>query len=177
MHLKKISDNKVKIRAAQVDELSSIQRLLVETWHDTYDAIYEVARVNEITSQWHSLQNLNKQIAQAGTVFLVLEQDTEIKATSFASCSEHGEIMLHRLYVLPQHHGQGIGAGLLSATVAAFATARLVRLEVEPENTKAIAFYKRHGFAIVGTAADCGVVGSQIKAIIMEKQLDGYPAV
>jgi len=42
-------------------------------------------------------------------------------------------------------------------------------LEVEEANDRAIAFYEREGFKRVDTTPDCGVKGSGIPAVIMEK--------
>ena len=46
------------VRTASERDLETIKALLVETWHATYDAIYGVERVNEITTEWHSVAAL-----------------------------------------------------------------------------------------------------------------------
>ena len=53
---------------------------------------------------------------------------------------------IDHLYVLPDHHRQGLGSALLRAAQAA--RPRL-ELWVFQRNTDAIAFYEAHGFAIV----------------------------
>jgi hypothetical protein len=60
------------------------------------------------------------------------------------------------------HAGQGQPAGR-------FPDVRKIRLEVEEANDRAIAFYEREGFKRTGTTPDCGVKGSGIPAVIMEK--------
>ena len=40
------------VRTASKRDLPAISRLLGETWHATYDAIYGAERVGEITGEW-----------------------------------------------------------------------------------------------------------------------------
>ncbi|SED26882.1 Ribosomal protein S18 acetylase RimI [Nocardioides exalbidus] len=62
-------------------------------------------------------------------------------------------VALERCYVHPDHHGSGVAILLMEATLeAARATgARGVWLGVSEENSRANAFYGRHGFEVVGT--------------------------
>lgn len=64
-----------------------------------------------------------------------------------------GGIELSHLYVLPEHHGRGIGAGLLSVVgdLARARGARELCIWVL-ERTAAVAFYRRHGALAVGRA-------------------------
>ena len=61
-------------------------------------------------------------------------------------------VALERCYVHPDHHGSGVAALLMTATLdAASATgAAGVWLGVSEENDRANAFYARHGFEVVG---------------------------
>jgi len=62
---------------------------------------------------------------------------------------------LTRCYVLPMYHGTGVAQMLLSATLAGYRGP--VRLTVSDQNSRAIHFYIRNGFAIVGdTSFQCG---------------------
>ena len=49
------------------EDLTSVRDLLVETWHDTYDAIYGVERVTEITNEWHALERLARELERRGS--------------------------------------------------------------------------------------------------------------
>ena len=53
--------------------------------------------------------------------------------------------------------------------IAAFPEATLMRLEVEPGNQGAIAFYEARGFRPAGRAGDCGGSGDGIAALMMER--------
>ncbi len=49
-----------------------------------------------------------------------------------------------------------------------------MRLEVEPQNAAAIAFYLSHGFTEVGRNENSGAGQSGIPALIFEKPLEGH---
>ncbi|KQU50806.1 hypothetical protein ASG72_13265 [Bosea sp. Leaf344] len=135
------------IRDAEAADLPAVRALLVETWHATYDGIYGWRRVAEITNAWHSLDNLQAQLAR-GEIFLVGLIGDEIIATASARLERDRAALLTRLYVLPARQGVGIGRTLLQVTLACFPHAPVARLEVESQNEPAIAFYERMGFAL-----------------------------
>lgn len=58
------------------------------------------------------------------------------------------------LYVQPRHQGQGKGSALLSACLQQLAAqgGESAWLTVNAENSNALAFYRRHGFADDGQA-------------------------
>jgi len=62
-------------------------------------------------------------------------------------------VELSKMYVLPDHHGGGAAAALMEAGIAwaAQAGARAVWLGVNQHNLRAQTFYRKHGFAVVGT--------------------------
>ncbi len=62
-------------------------------------------------------------------------------------------VSLERCYVHPDHHGSGVAARLMAATLEAAAAtgAAGIWLGVSEENDRANAFYARHGFERVGT--------------------------
>src|SRR5690349_16915252 len=61
-------------------------------------------------------------------------------------------VSLERCYVHPDHHGSGVAARLMAATLEAAAEsgAAGIWLGVSEENDRANAFYARHGFEVVG---------------------------
>jgi len=60
---------------------------------------------------------------------------------------------LQRFYVTPAHHGRGVADELMRQALASLGRDRLavLWLSVYSENPRAIAFYKKWGFHIVGT--------------------------
>ncbi|KAG1700617.1 Aspartyl/glutamyl-tRNA(Asn/Gln) amidotransferase subunit B [Nymphon striatum] len=50
-----------------------VQEILRDTWHATYDDIYGVAKVNEITENWHSMKRLKDMRHTPQSEFLVAD--------------------------------------------------------------------------------------------------------
>ncbi len=83
-------------------------------------------------------------------------------------------VEIGRLYVARGVQGRGIGRQLLGVACAAFVDATHFRLDVDPRNRRAIAFYARHGFVVTGEGEDCG--GSGLPHLVMERAQPRKPA-
>ncbi|MBZ9794098.1 GNAT family N-acetyltransferase [Mesorhizobium sp. ES1-4] len=160
------------VRTAGDRDLAAVQALLVETWHDTYDAIYGDGRVTEIANEWHSVASLKARLIKPNSEFLVADDGKRIGGMAFAETLDSGGVvMLRQLYVLPALQGRGIGGMLLDEIIESFPEAHCIRLEVEERNTRAVAFYQANGFVQAGRTENCGSAGSAIPALIYERAL------
>lgn len=157
------------IRTASERDLAPIRDLLVETWHATYDGLYGAERVTEITDRWHSIAALKARLVKPRSEFLVADDGKEIGGMAFATADADGRtVELRSLYVLPRHQGRGVGGLLLEEMIDSFPEASLIRAEVEPENGRAVAFYKACGFVEKGMAP--GSDGSDA-VMVMERPI------
>jgi ribosomal protein S18 acetylase RimI-like enzyme len=68
---------------------------------------------------------------------------------------EAGDLELKRIYVLPRFHGTQIGRDLMDGALAFAREAGAPRLliGVKADNNRALSFYRRLGFAEIGTRA------------------------
>jgi ribosomal protein S18 acetylase RimI-like enzyme len=160
------------VRTASKRDLEAVRALLVETWHDTYDAIYGAQKVTSITDDWHSLRALQDRLDRPHSEFLVADDGKVIAGMAFADMAE-GEksVVLRQLYVHPAHQGRGIGVMLLYEVEGSFPDADKVRLEVDEANAGAVRFYVGQGFSRVGKTENCGEPGSGIEASIYERPI------
>lgn len=155
------------VRTASERDLAAIRSLLVQTWHATYDAIYGSARVTEITDQRHSIAVLRTHLTLPNSEFLVADDGKEIGGMAFAVAEDGGAtVVLRQIYVLPRQQGRGIGGLLLDEVIESFPEGRLIRLEVEPANGRAVAFFEGQGFAARG-----GVRQGGAGTLVMERLL------
>lgn len=143
-----------------------MRALLVETWHDTYDRLIGAERVTELTDSWHSPEALSRQLAMDGTAFLVARDGGAIAGHLFADGRHMPVLLVRRVYVRPARQRQGIGTRLLQAAAAAFPQAEAMRLDVEADNAKGLAFYRREGFVVIAEKVEAG-----IPHLVMEKRL------
>lgn len=67
--------------------------------------------------------------------------------------AREGDVELRRIYLFSRFHGGGVGPGLMQVALeeARARGAKRVLLGVHPENARALAFYKRNGFFVIGT--------------------------
>lgn len=161
------------IRSASQADLAKVSALLGRSWHATYDAIYGVEKVSEITESWHSLDALKRRLARPDSEFVVADDGRRIGGMAYAAMDkdESDVVHLHQLYVDPDLTGQGIGRDLFAELETCFPAAKRMRLEVEPKNEGAVRFYSGLGFHEVGFTKNCGSDESGIPAMIMEKEL------
>ncbi|WP_295806644.1 GNAT family N-acetyltransferase [uncultured Nitratireductor sp.] len=160
------------LRTASERDLPALRTLLVETWHDTYDAIYGQARVNEITDVWHSLAALGARLKQPHSEFVLADNGRRIGGMAFAAAENKGqEVKLRQLYVHPECQGIGIGKALFAEIAQCFPEARFITLEVDEANSAARAFYARLGFEQTGRSEDCGEAGFDIPALVYRRML------
>ncbi len=161
----------VFIRSATERDLSQVQDLLRRAWHAAYDHIYGVEKVAAITDDWHSLANLKSNLARPWSEFLVADTGQALLGVAYARQSSEDFVMIHQLYVDPEHTGKGIGAQLLEECFEAFPEAKAFRLEVNAQNPNAVRFYERYGFKEVSRTENCGKDGSEMPAIVMERRI------
>jgi len=160
------------VRRASADDLDAVRQLLHDTWHATYDAAMGVEAVNDITSRWHSLENLSRQLADPDGCFLVAEYpDGTIVGHAGAVRKAADMVSLARLYVLPQQQGGGAGTALLEAVTDWAGQGTTIELEVETSNTPAICFYRKHGFCDDGQQVQCGGDPAAGQAIVMQRRV------
>jgi ribosomal protein S18 acetylase RimI-like enzyme len=86
----------------------------------------------------------------AGYTMLVFAEPSDDDVV--AAVSAHPAAELSKVYVLEGHHGAGVGAALIAASLAAARDRGVagVWLGVNQLNARANRFYEKNGFAIVG---------------------------
>ncbi|KNC20224.1 acetyltransferase [Arthrobacter sp. RIT-PI-e] len=86
-----------------------------------------------------------------GYSMVVLDQPTDTEV--LAALSHSPVVELSKFYVHPDHHGRGSAATLMTATLDLAAQSGLpgIWLGVNQENARALRFYTKSGFRIVGT--------------------------
>ena len=157
------------IERAAVEDVLTIKEVLRETWQDTYESLLPQAAIETITSQWHAPEPLKEQM-QNPDVYFAIARDGKIVAGVITAQGKDDAILVNRLYVRPQYQRRGIGQQLLESSYRAFRTAKRVRLMVEAENLKGIAFYTKHGFRETGRTTE-QIAGVCLENVVMERPL------
>ncbi|MCY3898865.1 MAG: N-acetyltransferase [Caldilineaceae bacterium] len=161
----------ITIQPAQVEEVQEIKQVLSKTWVDTYNSFLPVEVINKITSLWHSPEGLAVEIEDERVCFSVAKDEHgAILGLATAGRPTDEVVYIARLYVLPGHQRQGIGARLMDACVAAFPETETLRLEVEEQNEKGLSFYRKQGFREISRKEE-ELEGVSLTVVEMEKKL------
>ena len=143
----------ILLRKATEQDIPVIQHIAAVTWEPTYVPLIGRKQVDYMLGTMYSRLALLEQL-QAGDQFLIAEIGS--KDVAFVSYglipAQPVAYKLHKLYVLPDAHGKGIGKFLINEVVnkVRLAGGKSLALNVNRAN-KAKDFYERAGFIIKET--------------------------
>ncbi|MDB4951615.1 MAG: GCN5-related N-acetyltransferase [Gemmatimonadetes bacterium] len=149
----------VTIRAATVDDAAPLAALAERIFIDTYAPDTRAEDVAAFVAQAFGPEKQAAELADARSTYLVAEVDGRLAAYAFLRRTvdppfEVGPAPLEvaRFYVAHAWHGRGIAAALMDGVLreAALRGARTVWLFVWERNPRALAFYRKQGFTVVG---------------------------
>lgn len=136
-----------EVRRARVDDAEAISAVRIATWRTAYAHLLSaefLAAMPETSAMWRSVIERDRPIWVA---------ETEGRVFGIAAAREaQGEDAVRArelalLYVLEEFHGTGAGQALIDAALGD----EPAQLWVAEDNPRAIAFYRRNGFAPDGT--------------------------
>ncbi|MBD0255253.1 MAG: GNAT family N-acetyltransferase [Cytophagales bacterium] len=142
----------VAIGVAGEADLPTIRRIALRTWPVTFRSILSPAQIDYMLDWLYTEASLHGQLHRQGHTFLLARAGGE--PLGFASCEPNyqgtDKTKLHKLYVLPEAHGHGVGRALVDAVteIAQGHGNAALRLNVNRQNV-AIRFYRRLGFEVI----------------------------
>lgn len=140
--------SEVTIRRADVNDCELIRRLAEVVFPATYRTIITQSQIDYMMNWMYSIGSLRSQMQREGHIYNIAFRDSE--AVGYVSVQRESERLfhLHKIYVMPDAQGSGIGAKLFAAAVATIKqmcpSACRVELNVNRENS-AVGFYERLG--------------------------------
>jgi len=151
----------IGIRPAQNDDLPALTELAIRSFRMTYEAHNDPEVFNEYLSSTLTLENLGKELVDTNNVFLIAHDRSSGSILGYAKLrqsipgpgvEDRNAIEIERIYADPVRIGQGIGAALMHACLDASLQLGhdTIWLGVWKPNERAIGFYEKWGFKIVG---------------------------
>lgn len=140
------------IRQIKISELSIIQDLAKTIWPVAYKAILSKEQLDYMLNRFYSLEALKEQLEIKKHSFYIVEDENK-KPLGFVSYEldcEPQKTKIHKIYVLPETQGTGIGKKLfqLVKNQAKIANQNAIFLNVNKYNN-AKEFYQKLNFSIV----------------------------
>lgn len=164
----------ITIKEATAKDFKTIQEIAHKTWPDVYGEILSAAQLDYMLKAFYSVETLTDNMVNKGHHFiLAFEGDFCLGFASFQHDYLDKKVTrLHKIYLLPEAQGKGVGKLLVDA-VANYAKendSTVISLNVNRFN-KALTFYQKIGFEIVGEEDIELEHGYLMEDYKMEKQL------
>lgn len=126
-----------------------IQNLANITWPVTYGEIITPQQLDYMMELLYSRAALQKQMDKGDLFVIVYDDERPVAFASYsAKETDAGIYKLHKIYILPNQQGKGIGKLLISYITADIKPATALQLNVNRHN-KALHFYEKAGFSII----------------------------
>lgn len=148
-----------RLRRAGPADAETLSRLGAETFTITFGHLYPAEDLEAFLSQTHALPMVAKELADpAMASWLAEAEGVAVGYATVGPCKlPHPEVTpacgeLMRLYVLPAWQGEGVAATLFAEALAWLRAhcAGKLWIGVWSENARALRFYERAGFEVVG---------------------------
>ncbi|MDB6139892.1 MAG: Ribosomal protein acetylase RimI [Verrucomicrobiaceae bacterium] len=138
----------VRFESIGADRLPCIRELALAIWPCVYPGIISQEQITYMLDLRYSLEALRADHDKGVCFALVYVESQAVGFTAFEPRQENGEAFLHKLYLLPEFAGRGVGAQALQWVAEQARTLGLpsLRLFVNKHNTGAIRAYQRSGF-------------------------------
>jgi ribosomal protein S18 acetylase RimI-like enzyme len=166
----------VQITRATAADLPAIAELAGRIWRACYPGIISAEQIEYMLGRMYALATLREEISVQGVCFEQLwVNGTRAGFAAYGPTPDPEVLKLHKLYLLPEWQGRGLGSRLLAHCEAAARQlgARRLMLAVNKRNARAIAAYERNGFRRVeAVRSDIGG-GFVMDDFIFAKELAG----
>jgi diamine N-acetyltransferase len=174
------------VRATEAD-LPAISELAGFIWRACYPGIITHAQIDFMLARMYAPDLMREEIRSQGIRYDVMSVGGKMVGFASYGPSEAGTprcgvrtaqravptFKLHKLYLLPELHGRGLGSRLLQhgeREVRRLGAQRLI-LAVNKRNSKAIATYQRNGFVIAESVVTDIGGGFVMDDFVMAKEL------
>ncbi|WP_269533918.1 GNAT family N-acetyltransferase [Chitinimonas sp. BJYL2] len=161
------------MRAATPADIPAVATLAYEIWHAVYPAIIPAGQIDYMLAQRYHADALLAQMSGQDQWLDLLERDGALIGFCQYQRLDAARLKLDKLYLLPAHHGQGLGAAMLRHVDARALSLGFSQIElaVNKRNEAAITAYLRHGYTVAReTCVDIGG-GFVMDDFVMHKSL------
>lgn len=137
---------------ATARDFAVIQDIARLTWPETYGQILSREQINFMLEKFYSTAALTQNLADGHRIMILEHNGTPAGFYALQSGYKPGVAQLHKIYLLPEFHGRGMGSVMLSdaENLARILGDKTITLNVNRYNP-AQKFYSRHGFETVET--------------------------
>jgi len=151
-----------RIEACQMSDARALAQIGAATFLESFVEQIDGEAIIKHCETQHSSDVYSKYLsAPRGKAWIARYEETGVPIGYALNCEpeldeispQDGDVELKRIYAFPRFHGEGIGKALLDASIvhAREIGAPRLLLGTYEGNGRAVAFYKKNGFDIIGT--------------------------
>ncbi len=163
----------ILLRKAKEEDIAIISDLAEEIWPQTYSSYISEEQLRFMLDKMYNRDELLRQLQSDHSFLIASENGKDVGFAGFSLIDHtNNGYKLHKLYVLPEMHGKGVGRILIDEVVsqAALEGGKTIQLNVN-RNNNAKDFYLKAGFTIKETVnLDIGN-GFFMNDYVMEKAI------
>jgi ribosomal protein S18 acetylase RimI-like enzyme len=137
----------MNVREATDDDVGAIQRVAERAWEQDYPDILSRETAVDGVHEWYSEDSISRELDRADArIFVAEHAGTVAGFVHTVVAGEEGDIL--RVYVDPDHRGEGGGSSLVQAAVEQLRAAAVDRVQamVLVDNEAGNEFYDAQGF-------------------------------
>ncbi|MFC4815653.1 GNAT family N-acetyltransferase [Flavobacterium sp. GCM10023249] len=159
---------------ATKEQLAIVRDLAYAIWPATYGEILSKEQLEYMLDNFYAISSLEEQINNGHVFLLIQDEGVNLGFAAYeVNCKDSGKTKLHKIYVLPQTQGKGLGKLLLTEVENRAKAAQNTHLFLNVNKyNNAQEFYKAKGFIIAyEEVIDIGQ-GYVMDDYVMEKPLN-----
>jgi ribosomal protein S18 acetylase RimI-like enzyme len=140
----------IRIEPVQTNDIPEIRRLAREIWSVCYRDVISKEQIDYMQGWMYGIETLTDELSSDISYDKIVLNKKTIGFASYGPSEKEGKMKLHKLYIHHNFQNKGFGSKVLSHVLkrAKEEGFKSVVLNVNKENKKAIAAYKKNGFVI-----------------------------
>lgn len=134
-------------------DFDEVRKMAKKIWPEVYRRIISEEQIEYMIERMYSPRIIASEVIESGYFYdWIICNDDRVGFLAYGPVCKGEECGLHKLYLLPEVHGAGIGSCALRYIVEKLRLAEvsLLTLRVNRHNAAAIRCYERNGFQITG---------------------------
>lgn len=154
------------------EQLELVSSIAEDVWPKTFRSILSEEQIRYMMNMMYSKPTLERELSEGVRFDVLFINGSPAGYVSFSA--EPGKTAkLHKVYLLQQYHGQGIGQLMLNhaADRCRESGCVAVKLNVNKQNVRAQKAYRRNGYAVVASEKNPIGNGFFMDDFVMERKL------